>query len=144
VRAMTEVLLGARGKRTFLPIRSNSMWLGSMNVTNAGWHRQCHGILELTLRTTRKKADTTCIKESVTATKTTQIRAPTLGKLERILARCMEPVYHSSVHYDHSADGEGVVFLMGWDWGHLVLRPLFGLLYHRWWCLLNSRWNANW
>jgi hypothetical protein len=37
--------------------------------------------------------------------------------------------------------------LWGWDWVHLVLRPLFGLLYQsrviRWW-MWSSRWNANW
>jgi hypothetical protein len=41
-------------------------------------------------------------------------------------------------------------FLMGWDWIHLVLRPLFGLLYQPrderwwWWWLWSNQWNENW
>jgi hypothetical protein len=40
-----------------------------------------------------------------------------------------------------------LLFLVGWDWVHLVLRPLLACCtspYDRWWWLWNNWWNANW
>jgi hypothetical protein len=41
-----------------------------------------------------------------------------------------------------------ILFLLGCDWAHLVLRPLFDLLHQprddRWWWVWSSWWNENW